>query len=99
MTKKRFIFDRDTVAINIKTPIVYDNEEMTIGEVLNKLNELYEKNNQLEEDLDYYKAKCASLETGMFNLEREYYKLKKENQELKLIIQQDEFAKKEGYKW
>lgn len=48
-------------------------------EVFKKLNELYKKNNQLEEDLDYYKTKCASLETGMFNLEREYDKLKKEN--------------------
>lgn len=50
------------------------------GELFMKLKELSKENNQLEEDLDYYKAKCASLETGMFNLEREYDKLKKENQ-------------------
>lgn len=50
------------------------------GEVFRKLKELSEENNQLEEDLDYYKTKCSSLETGMFNLEREYDKLKKENQ-------------------
>ena len=50
------------------------------GEVFRKLKELSEKNNQLEEDLDYYKTKCSSLETGIFNLERGYDKLKKENQ-------------------
>lgn len=30
----------------------------------------------LEEDRDYYKTKCASLETGMFNLEKENEQLK-----------------------
>lgn len=32
----------------------------------------------LQEDLDYYKSKCASLETGLFNIERDYYHLEKE---------------------
>lgn len=31
-----------------------------------------------QEDLDYYKSKCASLETGLFNIERDYHHLKKE---------------------
>ena len=39
-------------------------------------NKLADKNIQLEEDLDYYKTKCASLESGMFNLERENNQLK-----------------------
>lgn len=39
-------------------------------------NELVDKNIQSEEDLDYYKTKCVSLETGMFNLERENKQLK-----------------------
>ena len=39
-------------------------------------NKLVDKNIQSEEDLDYYKAKCASLETGIFNLERENEQLK-----------------------
>lgn len=33
---------------------------------------------QCQEDLDYYKSKCASLETGLFNIERDYHHLEKE---------------------
>ena len=44
MTENQFKFDRDTVATNLKTPIVYDEERMSIGEVLDKLNELAEEN-------------------------------------------------------
>lgn len=32
----------------------------------------------LQEDLDYYKSKCASLETGLFNIEGDYHRLEKE---------------------
>lgn len=49
MTKNQFKFDRDTVAMNLKTPIVYDEERMSIGEVLDKLNELADEN-------EYYKS-------------------------------------------
>ena len=49
MTKNQFRFDRDTVATNLKTPIVYDEERMSIGEVLDKLNELSEENEQLKQ--------------------------------------------------
>ena len=44
MTENQFKFDRDTVATNLKTPIVYDEERMSIGEVLDKLNELSDEN-------------------------------------------------------
>lgn len=44
MSKKQFTFIKDTVAPNIKTPIVFNNETMSIGEVLDKLNELSEEN-------------------------------------------------------
>ena len=37
MTEKRFTFNSDTVATNLKTPIVYDNKIMNIWEVLEKL--------------------------------------------------------------
>lgn len=53
MIEKRFTFNRDTVATNLKTPIVYDNKIMNIGEVLEKLNELSDENEQLKEDYDY----------------------------------------------
>lgn len=51
-TKKQFKFDRDTVATNLKTPIVYDGERMSIGEVLDKLNELHEENQRLTNKLN-----------------------------------------------
>lgn len=49
MTGNQFKFDRDTVATNLKTPIVYDEERMSIGEVLDKLNELSDENKQLKQ--------------------------------------------------
>ena len=55
MIEKRFKFDRDTVAPNIKTPIVFNNETMSIGEVLDKLNELSDENEQLKEQLEICK--------------------------------------------
>ena len=68
MTKKQFIFNKDTVAINLKTPIVYNNEKMSIGEVLEMLNNLYDENEQLYEEskrlreiLEYGKIDCKHL--------------------------------------
>ena len=49
MTENQFKFDRDTVATNLKTPIVYEEERMSIGEVLDKLNELSDENKQLKQ--------------------------------------------------
>lgn len=49
MTENQFKFDRDTVATNLQTPIVYDEERMSIGEVLDKLNELSDENKQLKQ--------------------------------------------------
>lgn len=46
-------------------------------------HEQKEENEKLKSDLDYFKAKNGSLETGMFNLERENEQLKSENEELK----------------
>ena len=55
MTKNQFKFDRDTVATNLKTPIVYDEKRMSIGEVLDKLNELSDENEQLKQELIEFK--------------------------------------------
>jgi hypothetical protein len=52
MTEKRFILDRDTVALNLKVPIVFNGERMNIGEVLDKLNELAKENEQLKNKID-----------------------------------------------
>lgn len=51
MTENQFKFDRDTVATNLKTPIVYDEERMSIGEVLSKLNKLNNENKNLKQAL------------------------------------------------
>ena len=50
MTEKRFTFIKDTVAPNLKTPIVFNNETISIGEVLDKLNELSDENEQLKKE-------------------------------------------------
>ena len=44
MSKKQFAFINDTVAPNLKTPIVFNNEIMSISEVLDKLNGLADEN-------------------------------------------------------
>lgn len=51
MTENQFRFDKDTVATNLKTPIVYDEERMSIGEVLSKLNKLNNENKNLKQAL------------------------------------------------
>lgn len=51
MSKKQFTFIKDTVAPNIKTPIVFNNETMSIGEVLSKLNKLNNENKNLKQAL------------------------------------------------
>lgn len=55
--------------------------------VMNGLNEknkkLQKENLDLSEELDYYKTKCASLETGLFQADRENRQLKEENKELR----------------
>lgn len=66
--ENQFKFDRDTVATNLKTPIVYDGERMSIGEVLGKLNELNNENKELYN----------------FNLHTINQELQEENNRLKL---------------
>ena len=51
MNKKQFTFINDTVAPNLKTPIVFNNEIMSISEVLDKLNGLSDENEQLKQQL------------------------------------------------
>ena len=41
-----------------------------------------------DEELDYYKTKCASLEEGLFKADRERAKLEKENEQLKQIAEE-----------
>ena len=92
MTEKRFTFDRDTVAPNIKTPIVFkEGERLSIGEVLDKLNELNEEKEQLLSDKEHLMGCLIRLfgyddEDIDYNLNREsnreygkqYYSMKEE---------------------
>ena len=63
---------------------VYDNhiEPDTVNDIMNAL---VDENEQLKEDLDYFKSKNGSLETGMFNLERENKRLKNLVEALKRV--------------
>lgn len=65
---------------------VYDNEKedgLNIFKIVDLLNEFDSENKKLEkenldlsEELDYYKTKCASLETGLFQADKENERLK-----------------------
>ena len=66
MTKKRFKFIRDSVARNLKTPICdNDGQSLTLGEVLDKMNELSKENEQLKQQLN------RNIEVKEFLLEEE----------------------------
>lgn len=52
MVEKQFTFIKDTVVPNLKTPIVFNNETMSIGEVLDKLNGFADENEQLQNQID-----------------------------------------------
>lgn len=59
---KQFTFDRDTVAPNIKTPIVFkEGERLSLGEVLDKLNELQEERDYFEKRKCEYEKKISIL--------------------------------------
>lgn len=49
--------------------------------------ELKKENLDLSEELDYYKTKCASLETGLFQADKENKQLKMGIDSLKLLVQ------------
>ena len=85
MIENQFKFDRDTVATNLKTPIVYDEKRMSIGEVLDKLNELSDENEQLKQELiEFKKWKKYDHLLWLYNgLGCEYDWLKDENEQLK----------------
>ena len=77
MTEKRFtLIECNGNIEDGYTQIVYDGGE-DVFELLDLLNELYEENN--EEELDYFKSKCGSLEEKLFYINRENEQLKQRN--------------------
>ena len=88
LTEKRFTFNKDTVAINLKTPIVYNNEKMSIGEVLEMLNNLYDENEQLKNELEklsYANEDLLEEKRIWKQMSDEYTKLSYENEQLNLL--------------
>mgnify|MGYP003435630199 CR=1 FL=1 len=70
MSKKQFTFIKDTVATNLKTPIVYDEERMSIGEVLSKLNKLNNENEQLKQRIKELEQEIEDLRMDNIRLNK-----------------------------
>lgn len=83
MTENQFKFDRDTVATNLKTPIVYDEERMSIGEVLKKLNELSDENEQLRKENDMLFCELSVSVNKEISRNCRIAELEEENKQLK----------------
>ena len=85
MTAKRFtLIECNGNIEDSYTQNVYDGGE-DVFELLDLLNELHIENN--EEELDYFKSKCGSLEEKLFYISRENEQLKKENKKLKELVE------------
>lgn len=89
MVEKQFTFLKDTVAPNIKTPIVFNNKIMNIGEVLDKLNGLSDENGQLRKENDMLSCELSASANKeilrncrIAELEEENEQLKQENEKL-----------------
>lgn len=83
MTENQFRFDRNTVATNLKTPIVYDEERMSIGEVLKKLNELSDENEQLRKENDMLFCELSVSVNKEISRNCRIAELEEENEQLK----------------
>ena len=76
MTAKRFtLIECNGNIEDGYTQSVYDGGE-DVFELLDLLNKLYEENN--EEELNYFKSKCGSLEEKLFYINRENEQLKQQ---------------------
>lgn len=89
MTKKQFSYNVNKNTIQYDGKFVAYMNCVDGFRIANKLNVFQKEKEQLEkenldllEELDYYKTKCASLETGLFQADRKNGQLQKENKEL-----------------
>lgn len=83
MTENQFKFDSNTVATNLKTPIVYDEERMSIGEVLSKLNELAKEKKELQFQCNHLQEEASEFHRGARENANRVGQLEKENKKLK----------------
>lgn len=93
MTEKRFVkYDGNTIIDLklVKSWIISNGNVELLLEILNneKTSKKIINEDDLSEELDYYKTKCASLETGLFQVDKENEQLRKENKKLKSINNQ-----------
>ena len=93
MTEKRFKNVEEKLDWGTIQYFTYNNEKLTDDEIEDLVNQLLEENEQLkqanlEEELDYYKAKCGSCEEGLFEKDRKIAKLEKEKEELKFKLEE-----------
>ena len=86
MVEKQFTFLKDTVAPNIKTPIVFNNETMSIGEVLDKLNELSEENEQLRKENDMLSCELSVSANKEISRNCRITELEEENEHYKSLF-------------
>ena len=82
---------KDTICVFNNLGTLPFSSASSVCDLLNQFNDenkqLKKENLDLSEELDYYKAKCASLETGLFQADKENRQLKIENNSLKLLVQ------------
>ena len=83
MVEKQFTFIKDTVAPNIKTPIVFNSETMSIGEALKKLNELSNENEELRKENDMLSCELSVSANKEISRNCRIAELEEENKELK----------------
>lgn len=65
----------------------YEEECELLNEYDKKYNEYLKDVLRLEEELDYYKTKCSSLEQGLFHQDKKIAKLKQSNNDAWNLIQ------------
>lgn len=107
MTEKRFSYNVNKNIIQCDGKFVAYVNCVDGVRIANKLNVFQKENEQLEkenldlsEELDYYKAKCASLETGYIKAQDEGWRLEKSQiefaDELGRVIDENEQLKMEN---
>ena len=76
MTEKRFQWYKDTVALNLKMPIMDNGKKLNIGEIFNELNKLNDENEQLKSICQDHKDHAMDFKADCGRLEKENEKLK-----------------------
>ena len=82
MTEKRFQWYKDTVALNLKMPIMDNGKKLNIGEIFNELNNLNDEKEQLKSICQDHKDHAHDFKADCGRLEKENEQLKADKQSL-----------------